>query len=305
MNDFLLVPLGVLIPKKAEKFGASEFISYFCSVNVILMMKASTRLFGLLAFLLVLPLASRATVWSAGNVPIPYLKDYTQHVSDPDGVLGRSDLDSANFYLGRLEQQLGVQSVVVIADSVADDDCFRMAQDVGNRYGVGTQKDRNGLVVVISLSARKYFIAPGQGLEGTLTDVDCAHIGRYCFGRVMRQEGPGKAVVALSKSLYNKVKSGNTGFEAIDAPGETLTSGDVAMLIILILCFIPPIVALVKWLFGGPGSGSGTHRRNDDDFTLPPFIFGGGGSLGGGGGGPIGGSFGGGSFGGGGAGGGW
>ncbi len=267
-------------------------------------MKAYTRLLALLAFLLLPAAASRATVWSAATVPVPYLHDYTRHVADPDGVLARADRDSADFYLGRLEQQLGVQSVVVVADSIAGDDCFRMAQDLGNRYGVGTKKDRNGLVVVISLSARKYFIAPGKGLEGVLTDVDCAHIGRYCLGQVMRQEGPGKAVVALSKSLYNKVESGHTGFAPIDAPEESLTPADMVMLVVLLFCFIPPFVALLRWLFGdsgrGPGSGSGGGA-----FTLPPFIFGGGGPWRGGGGSPIGGSFGGGSFGGGGAGGGW
>lgn len=302
MNDFLWGLVGARNPKKAEKFGSYGFISYFCSVNAISTMKVYIRQLALLAFLCLPAAVARATVWSAGNVPVPYLHDRTRHVADPDGRLARADRDSADYYLGRLEQQLGVQSVVVVADSVAGDDCFRMAQDLGNHYGVGSKKDRNGLVVVISLSARKYFIAPGKGLEGTLTDVDCAHIGRYCFGQVMRQQGPGKAVVALSKAVYNKVASGDTGFEAVDDPGDALTPADIVMLAFLLLLLIPPFVALVRWLFGdsgrGPGSGGG--------IILPPFIFGGGGPWSGGGGdGPIGGSFGGGSFGGGGAGGGW
>ena len=35
-------------------------------------------------------------VWTAKNVPIPFLRDSTQYVSDPDGYVDKAQKDSAN-----------------------------------------------------------------------------------------------------------------------------------------------------------------------------------------------------------------
>lgn len=129
--------------------------------------------------------------WNADNVPIPFLQDSTQYVSDPDGYVDKALKDSANFYLQKLKQECGVQNVLIIVGRVANQDAFRMAQDVGNRYGIGFKKSRRGLVVVIAVEDHKYFIAPGSGLEGELTDVDCDDIARACIVKYMREDAPG------------------------------------------------------------------------------------------------------------------
>ena len=154
--------------------------------------------------------------WSAENVPIPYLKDSTQYVSDPDGYLSKDQKDSANFYLQKLNLECGVQNVLVIVGHVKDQDAFRMSQDIGEKYGIGYKKTRRGLVMVIAVEDHKYFIAPGMGLEGELTDVDCDDIARACIVKYMRLNQPGMAVVTVSRSIYNKVKSGRSGIPDVD-----------------------------------------------------------------------------------------
>ena len=145
--------------------------------------------------------------WNADNVPIPFLQDSTQYVSDPDGYVNRALKDSANFYLQKLKLECGVQNVLIIVGRVANQDAFRMAQDVGNKYGIGYKKSRRGLVIVIAVEDHKYFIAPGSGLEGELTDVDCDDIARACIVKYMREDAPGEAVASVSRAIYNKVKS--------------------------------------------------------------------------------------------------
>ena len=137
--------------------------------------------------------------WNADNVPIPFLQDSTQYVSDPDGYVDKALKDSANFYLQKLKQECGVQNVLIIVGRVANQDAFRMAQDVGNKYGIGYKKSRRGLVVVIAVEDHKYFIAPGSGLEGELTDVDCDDIARACIVKYMREDAPGEAVASVSR----------------------------------------------------------------------------------------------------------
>ena len=251
--------------------------------------------------------------WSAQNVPIPFLKDSTQYVSDPDGLVGKAQKDSANLYLQKLKLECGVQNVLIIVGKVEDQDAFRMAQDVGNKYGIGYKKSRRGLVIVIAVEDHKYFIAPGSGLEGELTDVDCDDIARACIVKYMREDDPGEAVASVSRAIYNKVKSGRTGIESVDE-GTVNGEEDWALVIILFLLFFGvPIYHLVRYILEQvgvlkprpKGKGRNQNRRNDDDDWLPPFFMGGGGFSGGGGGGFSGGSFGGGSFSGGGSGGSW
>ena len=258
---------------------------------------------------------SASKEWNAQNVPIPFLQDSTQYVSDPDGLVGKTQKDSANFYLQKLKVECGVQNVLIIVGRVENQDAFRMAQDVGNKYGIGYKKSRRGLVIVIAVEDRKYFIAPGSGLEGELTDVDCDDIARACIVKYMREDAPGEAVASVSRAIYNKVKSGRTGIEQVDE-GSVNGEEDWALVIILFLLFFGiPIYYLVRYILEQMGvlkprpKGKGRNqnrRRNDDDDWFPPFFMGGGGFSGGGGGGGFsGGSFGGGTFSGGGSGGSW
>ena len=252
--------------------------------------------------------------WSAADVPIPYLKDSTQYVSDPDGYLDRLAKDSANFYLRKLNVECGVQNVFVIVGRVVNQDAFRMAQDIGNKYGIGYKKSRRGLVVVVAVEDHKYFIAPGMGLEGELTDVDCDDIARACIVRNMRDDNPGLAVLETSKALYNKVKSGRTGVESVD-DGPMEEDDWPFVIFFLLLCFGIPSFFLIRHVLEEMGvvkrkqtnKQHTSTRRNRDDDWFPPFFLGGGGGFtsGGSSSGFSGGTFGGGSFGGGGSGGGW
>ena len=172
---------------------------------------AFKRYFTLIVFVAfgILSLAAKRE-WKADDVPIPFLQDSTQYVSDPDGYVDKAQKDSANFYLQKLKLECGVQNVLIIVGKVDNQDAFRMAQDVGNKYGIGYKKSRRGLVVVIAVEDHKYFIAPGSGLEGELTDVDCDDIARACIVKNMREDKPGEAVASVSRAIYNKVKADAT-----------------------------------------------------------------------------------------------
>lgn len=247
--------------------------------------------------------------WSANDVPIPYLQDSTQYVSDPDGYVSQELKDSANFYLSRLNRECGVQNVLIVVGHVLDQDAFRMAQDVGNKYGIGYKKSNRGLVIVIAVEDKKYFVAPGGGLEGELTDVDCDGIARACIVKNMREGNVGEAVSSVSHAIYNKVKSGRTGIADVD-DGSLSDEEDWALAIIaFLIIFSIPLYMIVRGILERMGlvkpkqQGRRDSRSRNDDW-FPPFFMGGGGGFSSGSD-FSGGSFGGGSFSGGGAGGGW
>ena len=233
-------------------------------------------------------------IWNADNIPMVFLTDSTQFVCDPDNILTQEYRDSANYYLRKLNSELDVQSVFVIVNHVSNGDAFRVAQDIGNKYGVGYKDTRTGLVIVIAVEDRQYFIAPGMGLEEFLPDITCNRIATNFIKPNMRAGNPDLAVFQTSKAAYTQLKTGELPPATSMVIDDDEGGGDLLTLIILIIIII--------WLWRHNGTnifigGGGGGGYSDGSF--------GGGGWSSGGGGFGGGHFGGGSFGGGGAGGSW
>ncbi len=250
--------------------------------------------------------SAEVTYWNADNIPIPYLQDSTQYVSNPDHVLSQQTVDNMNATLQRLNIDLGVQSAVIVVNHIENDDPFRMAQDVGNKYGVG-YGDR-GLMVVCGYQDHSLNISPGRSLEGDLTDVECRRLEQQYAVPFMKREQPDSAMYYLTEAIYSTLEKKQ--LPAISSLMAEDAEDDEAETVIL-----TTLIAIVGWCIFFLYKNSKYYwlglmgmvplLANPFYVALPSSGgsgfggFGGGGHSGGGGFG--GGSFGGGSFGGGGA----
>lgn len=247
------------------------------------------------------------TLWNAENIPIPFLQDSTQYVSNPDHVLTKQTVDHMNITLKRLDNELGVQSVVIVVNHIENDDPFRFAQDVGNKYGVGY--GNKGLMVVVGYQDHSINISPGRALEADLTDAECHRLEQQYVVPAMRAEMPDSAMFYLTEALYSTLQKkqlpqmSNLLADADDDVDEGLATMGITLLVIIAWCvFFLRKNRQYHWL-GMAGAASllanpfyeETHSSSGGGFG--GFGGGGGGFSSGGGGG----HFGGGSFGGGGA----
>ena len=250
------------------------------------------------------------TLWNAENIPIPFLQDSTQYVSNPDHVLTPQTVDHMNITLKRLDNELGVQSIVIVVNHIENDDPFRFAQDVGNKYGVGF--GNKGLMVVVGYQDHSINISPGRALEADLTDAECHRLEQQYVVPAMRAEMPDSAMFYLTEALYSTLQKkqlpqmSNLLAAADDDVDEGLATMGITLLVIIAWCvFFLRKNRQYHWL-GMAGAASllanpfyeETHSSSGGGFG---GFSGGGGHFGGGGGGFSGGHFGGGSFGGGGA----
>ena len=163
----------------------------FLSVFFAIFARMNKAIFALCAFLFsIFTLQATAKDWNADNIPMVHLQDARRYVCDPENIMSATMRDSTDAYIGRLEKEADIQAVFVIVSHVENGDPFRVAQDIGNKYGVGNKKTDRGLVIVVAVDDRKYFIAPGDGLEGDLTDVECDDIARSCIVKNMRKGNP-------------------------------------------------------------------------------------------------------------------
>lgn len=247
------------------------------------------------------------TLWNAENIPIPFLQDSTQYVSNPDHVLTQQTVDHMNITLKRLDNELGVQSIVIVVNHIENDDPFRFAQDVGNKYGVGY--GNKGLMVVVGYQDHSINISPGRALEADLTDAECHRLEQQYVVPAMRAEMPDSAMFYLTEALYSTLQKkqlpqmSNLLADADDDVDEGLATMGITLLVIIAWCvFFLRKNRQYHWL-GMAGAASllanpfyeESHSSSGGGFG--GFGGGGGGFSSGGGGG----HFGGGSFGGGGA----
>ena len=242
------------------------------------------------------------TYWNAETIPIPYLKDANQYVSNPDHVLSQNTVDKMNKTLKRLETEMDIQSVVIVVNHIENDDPFRMAQDVGNKYGVG-RNDR-GLMIVVGYLDHSINMSPGRSLEGDLTDVECHRLQQKYVVPAMRAEMPDSGMLYLTEAIYATMqkkdlpKMTNLN-ESDESDNELATIIGILMLFFIAWCvFFLHLNNKYQWL---AFLTLAALRPNPFYEESSGGVYFGGGGRGGGFGGFGGGSFGGGSFGGGGA----
>lgn len=258
------------------------------------------------------------TTWNASNIPLPHLKDGRQYVSNPDSVISQQTVDSMNVVLWKLDKEVGVESAVIIVNHIENQDAFRMAQDVGNMYGVGNKESNRGLVIVVAYEDHKYFIAPGRGLEKHLTDADCSQLARHYLTPFLKQYNPDGGMLKLVEATYLLAKERRlldepTEEELLAGARQEEESGPESITLGLLTIWIILYAILngkYEWLQFNSSSGTGytgfgRSRMGGGSSSWGSTGFGRGGFGGGFGGGGFGGGYGGGSFGGGGAGGGW
>ena len=209
----------------------------------------------------------------------------------------------------QLEQKLsGTRVVVATFKSLEGADPSQVTSDIGNKWGIGDPGKKNGVLVALFVEDRKWFIAPAQGAQGELTDLQAHQVGVETLVPKLRAGDYGGALRDTTQRILDildrRAPPPQVRFRR--QPGI-----DPRLIALLILAGVIGLSALARrrgtlgsrgfsslpwwwWWFGGGGGGGWGGGG------------GGGGGWGGGGGGGGGGDFGGGGgFDGGGAGGDW
>jgi uncharacterized protein len=240
-----------------------------------------------------------------GQFTIPEKPSFQTSVYDYANILQPQEKQQLEEKLIRYSDSTTTQIVVITIESLKGEDIGILTPKWGQTWGIGgTEKDDNGVLILLAKAERKIWISAGYGLEDRLT----AGIGGEIIRNIIIPEfkagsyykGLDKGTDAIFKVFTGKYK------------GERKKKkGDFPILPILIVIFIIVVIFISNKKNGG-GGNSGNRGSGFDlaDIILLSSLgrggFGGGSSGGGGfGGGGFGGGFGGGGFSGGGSGGSW
>ncbi len=221
-------------------------------------------------------------------------------VYDYVGILSADQSFTLEQKLESLSDNTSTQIAVVIVPNLGGYDVADFNQKLLRAWGVGSKKNNNGVILLISKDEKKLNIATGYGVEGALPDITCKHIIDDDIVPSFKGNDYYRGIDNGTNSIIQAVK-GEYNIKADTKSTKGL--GKFIFIIVLIIIF------LIISRRGGGNSGTFMSRRGQTGIgnaLLLNALFGGGGWSGGGGNDSGGfGGFGGGSGGGGGASGSW
>lgn len=241
-----------------------------------------------------------------GQFDIPKKPDFQTSVYDYAKVLSDNEKATLENKLIKYSDSTSTQIVLITIEELKGENINILAANWGHSWGIGQEKEDNGIVVLLAKEDRKIAIQAGYGIEHLLTDALSKRIIEQVIIPEFRK---GDYYAGLDKGTYAIFEVLNGSYQN-NQPRNDNSSGFPVGVIVFIIFIILMIVFSKKDKGGGRNGG----RRSGTGSLLDAIILsnmgrggysGSGSSSGGFGGGGFGGGFGGGGFGGGGASGGW
>ena len=240
-------------------------------------------------------------IYANAQFTIPKVPSFQTSVYDYADVLNPTEEKELENKLIRYSDSTTTQIVVITIKDLKGEDIGILTPKWAHEWGIGLEKEDNGILILVAKNDRKIWISPGYGVEDRLT----AGINGELIRNIIIPE-------FKAGSYYNGLDKGADAiFEVLKGKykgSREESSKDFPILPIIIFAVIL-ILIISKASKGGGNSGGGSRGLDLGDIIILSSLgrgnggFGGG-SFGGGSGGFSGG-FGGGGFSGGGAGGSW
>ena len=237
-------------------------------------------------------------IYANAQFTIPDKPSFQTSVYDYADVLNQIDEKELEKKLIRYSDSTSTQIVVISVEDLKGEDIGILTPKWAQEWGIGQEKEDNGILILLSKKDRKIWIAPGYGVEERLTAGINGELTRNIiipeFKAGSYYSGLDKGADAIFKVLQGKYKG-----------SRKKESNFPIGIIVVVVVFL--VLVFSKRNSGGNGGRSGGLDLGDMIILSSLGRSGsgfGGGSFGGGSGG-FGGGFGGGGFSGGGAGGSW
>ena len=141
------------------------------------------------------------------NIKVNALVEPTNsfYVNDYANVLSEETEDYIMNNSVKLDSATNAQIVVVTVKSLEGQDVETYATDLFRKFGIGSEKEDNGLLILLAPQERKIRIEVGYGLEGVITD---GLAGRYLdnyFVPYLKEDKWDEAIKNGYSALYKKI----------------------------------------------------------------------------------------------------
>lgn len=148
-----------------------------------------------------------------------------KRVHDQAGVLSGQTVQNLEYQLKLHQDSTGNQIAILIVQSLKGESIeeysLRVAHDV---WKLGSEKNDNGVLLLIAIDDRKMRIEVGQGLEGVLTDALCSQIIRNEMAPEFRRGDYDAGVLLATNAIVQAIAGEYTAEQAVGENSSMSTS---------------------------------------------------------------------------------
>lgn len=173
------------------------------------------------------------------------------YVLDQAAVFSESEESSLEQQIKELDQSRTVEVGVLTVNTLDGEDIASVTVEVANKWGVGKKDVDNGVMILIAVDDRDWFIASGYGVEGVLPDAILKRIGERDFPTNFRNGDYYQGVADVLRDMEGylagdeSVVSALNGSESESIDGE-LSDWQVWYLVILFIVMFIKSFGLMK-----------------------------------------------------------
>lgn len=139
---------------------------------------------------------------SAFDIPIP-----DGFVTDQANIFSEAEEASLEAKVQLIEDKTTAEVGILTVPTTEGEDIASLAFEVGNTWGVGKKENDNGLVILIAVDDRAWFMAAGYGLEGALPDAITKRIAENQFPTYFREGQYAEGVLAALGDIEGYLKN--------------------------------------------------------------------------------------------------
>ena len=185
-------------------------------------------------------------------------------VNDFAGILSAADRQAIEIQLQDLERSTGAEVAMVTINSLGDETIETYAVKLFEAWGIGKEKEDNGLLILVAPNDREVKIEVGYGLEDVVTDLQSGNIIRNVMVPAFQQSdyatGIKGSVDAISAVIRGSPEAAQYLVPQQTEPqGSDLNFAAIFFLIIFAINIFSRILGKTKswWLGGVIGAGIG------------------------------------------------
>lgn len=173
-------------------------------------------------------------------------------VNDFAGILSPAAIQTLEQTLTSFEKQTGNEiSVVTIPTRGRDETIETYAVKLFEDWGIGKEKEDNGLLLLIARDDREMRIEVGYGLEPIITDIESAHIISDILAPAFQNGEYDRGISEAIARITSDIRSGSAS-EPADAPNDFHIDGNFFYILLFALVYLASILGKSKsWWAGG------------------------------------------------------
>lgn len=185
------------------------------------------------------------TIAASNGIPAPagdiYVQDFANVLSEKEEIQLRN--------IGRsIDDQTTSQLAVLTIDTIGESTIEEYSVEAYRKYGLGTEENDNGVLLVIAMQEKKIRIEVGYGLEGIIPDGKAGRVlDEYAIPHLINDQ-PNLAVMNTYQALANEV-SGTDEFGS--ASRDVQQQQDFPIPSWLLIIIVIGVIVLDFMFFGG------------------------------------------------------